>query len=334
MSKPVKTAIVLQGGGALGAYQYGAIKYLYEQDPDLSPHIVTGVSIGAVNAAVMLGGKYGSVKSLEKLWKHVVMKPLPFAPQAWQAALSKWGNPHMYTLNASFFSSPLTATSLYDLQPFISFLKDLIDFEKLNNSPTEVVLEAVNVETGQLQKFSNKTDMLTVKHVVASMSIPPNFSAMEIKDNFYWDGGLYANMPLAPAINSLEAVEEDAVRQIYIISLFRKGAKMPVTIEEITNRIKELMFESKVNLDVKWFKQTDKLIDFFQQLDQELPADSKLREGSIFKKMVNHKRINRFAHLQYEGEGVTGTDDFTPDAITYRIRTGYRDAQQNPPVNV
>ena len=153
-----KNALVLQGGGALGAYQLGAIRYIYEKQPNFHAEIVTGVSIGAVNAAVMIGGKKGPVDSLEMLWNTVKMSTIPFFPQEWQAKNSKLGNPNMYFINPTYVFAPLVAQSVYDVSPFYQVLEDLIDIDQLNQSDTKVVLESVNIESGELQRFSNHPD--------------------------------------------------------------------------------------------------------------------------------------------------------------------------------
>ena len=327
-----KTALVLQGGGALGAYQYGAIKAFYEKDPDFNPCIVTGVSIGSINAAVMLGGKLGPVKSLEKLWNAIKIPPFPFIPQEWQAKISKFGNPNMYYINPIMMYSPLTADSVYDITPFRNLLAEIIDFDQLNSHPTALVVESVNVETGQLERFSNKdADGIDLDKIISSMSIPPNFPAVQVDNGFYWDGGLYANMPLSPAINYLESIESEngqqiTEREVIVVSLFRKNAIMPNDISEITERIKELMFESKLNLDRKFFDKMNGYIELIKEVDQALPANSPIRNNKSFQELLSHKKINPPILLQYEAEGVEGTDDFTPEQMDYRVRQGYRDA--------
>lgn len=327
MMETVKTALVLQGGGALGAYQWGAIQAL-ESQSDFKPCIVTGVSIGAVNAAVYLSG---GVPALEKLWKTVEMETIPFIPQSWQAKNSKIANPSMYFTNPAYLLSPLTAKSLYDLAPFRELLHQLIDIDKLNSLSAKLVVETVNVETGNLTKFSNHDkDGISLDKIIASMSIPPNFPMVEIDHNYYWDGGLFANMPLAPAINYLEGIKEkegeNIVRELIIVNLFRKEAVLPVNINQIGDRIKELIFESKVELDNKFFNSINSYIDLIHKIDKELPKDSPVKKEAAYVKLMEHKKIDRYTVLQYEAEGVEGTDDFTPNAINLRFRTGYRDA--------
>ena len=329
-----KTAIVLQGGGALGAYQLGALKRIYKEH-GFSPSFISGVSIGAVNAAVLAGGKYGPIKSLEKLWDSVKMNSLPMIPQDWQAMWSKFGNPSMYNINSRLAVTPLTAKSIYDITPFYELLIKLIDFDKLNDQDTaEIIIEAVNVETGLLEIFSNKKpNGINIKHIIASMSIPPNFPAVEIDNKFYWDGGLYANMPLGPAIKFLERKpstnrqeSENIERELIIISLFKKQAKLPNNIYEISNRIKEIMFESKLSLDNRYFEKMNNMIELMEKIGQIPNLPDNIKQDKLYQKLAAKKRIKKFL-LQYKGEGVEGTDNFTDEAIKQRIRDGYRDAE-------
>mgnify|MGYP001054200091 CR=1 FL=1 len=326
-----KTALVLQGGGALGAYQYGAIKGLYEQEQDFTPSIITGVSIGAINGAVMLGGKYGPIKSLEKLWNAIKMPAFPLIPQGWQAKAAKFGNPNMYYINPNLMFSPLTADSVYDITPFQKLLENLIDFEQLNAHPTKLVIEVVNVETGQLERFSNQdAEGLSVPKLIASISIPPNFPAVKVNGEYYWDGGLYANMPLRPAVNHLRALggelPDDLIeREVIVISLFRKNSAVPTTIPQITERIKEIIFESKFDLDQQLFEKMNEYVDLIREVDQALDKNSKVRQNKVYQQLLNEKKINTPILLQYVAEGVEGTDDFTPEAMDFRVQQGYFD---------
>ncbi|WP_299462618.1 patatin-like phospholipase family protein [uncultured Microscilla sp.] len=327
-----KTALILQGGGALGAYQYGVIKGFYEKDKNFNPSIITGVSIGAINGAVMLGGKLGPVKSLEKLWDTLKTPSSSFIPPKWRSSISKFGNPNMYFINPALMFSPLTAQSIYDISPFCKLLNEIIDFDQLNTHPSTLIIETVNVESGQLERFSNKSEEgLTIDKIIASMSIPPNFPAVKIDQDYYWDGGLYANMPLSPAINHLEALESEngetiTERELIVVSLFRKNAQMPSNINEVTERIKEIIFAGKLNLDKKMFEQMNDCIDLIKEIDKDLNKDSKVRENKVYQKLLNHKKINPPLVLEYRAEGVIGTDDFSEQAMDFRVRQGYRDA--------
>ncbi|MCC5945870.1 MAG: patatin-like phospholipase family protein [Bernardetiaceae bacterium] len=321
-----KTGLVLQGGGALGAYQWGVIAALESHKEVFSPAVVTGVSIGAVNAAVYLSS---GVEGLAYMWNKVKMKANPFFPQEWQAKRSKWANPSMYYPNPELLYKPFTAESVYNLSPFKKLLNELIDIKKINQSETRLVIEAVNIETGDLARFSNHNQNgISIDQVIASMSIPPNFPMVEVDNGFYWDGGLFANMPLAPAINYLESFKGQHInRNLIIINLFRKRGKLPQTLEEVSDRIKEIIFESKLKSDQKIFRNMDCYIDLAEELDKTLPADSPIRKMLGFKKLIAHEKINAYKLFQYLDEGVEGTDDFMPDSIDSRYRRGYNDAK-------
>jgi NTE family protein len=160
------------------------------------------------------------------------------------------------------------------------------------------------------------------------MSIPPNFPMVKIEQEHYWDGGLYANMPLSPAINHLEAVakDDDVQRELIVISLFRKSSPLPSNMYEISNRIKEIIFESKMGLDIKMFDMMDKQIDLLNKINDELPAESPIRQDPTFTRLLEHRKINKRIFLKYQAEGVEGTDNFTVEKIDYRIKKGYNDA--------
>lgn len=327
-----KTALILQGGGALGAYQYGVIKGFHEKDNNFNPSIITGVSIGAINGAVMLGGRLGPVKSLEKLWNSLKTPSMSFVPAQWRSSFSKFGNPNMYFINPALMFSPFTAQSVYDISPFCKLLEEIIDFDQLNNHPTTLVVEAVNVKSGQLERFSNKSEEgLTLDKIIASMSIPPNFPAVKIDQDYYWDGGLYANMPLTPALDHLDSLETEngkaiTERELIVISLFRQNAQMPSNINEVTERIKEIIFASKLNLNTQMFKQMNDCIDLIQEIDKDLDKNSKIRQSEVYQTLLNQKKINPPILFQYNAEGVVGTDDFSKQAMDFRIKRGYLDA--------
>jgi NTE family protein len=209
-----RTAIVLQGGGALGAYEYGVLKALYETRPHFTPAVVTGISIGAINAAVLVGAKAEPIRTLDDVWRHqfTTLQALPdpfralseylLPPQA-QQYLSVWGNAGMYQLRPEFLYAPLQATSIYTLAPLRQTLEEVVDLGKLNHSAeTRVAVCAVNVATGELTTFDNK-EGLSFDHIVASGSLPPSFPMTPIHGQSYWDGGLVSNTPLSLAINYL-----------------------------------------------------------------------------------------------------------------------------------
>jgi NTE family protein len=199
------TGVVLQGGGALGAYEYGAIKALYEKRPGFTPTVITGLSIGSVNAAI-LAGAAEPIQTLDKIWREdFAVRPLPFAkvwqslvPATVQQNLAAFGNQGMYSVRPEYLLAPVLGpfftSSFYDTSPLRATLENVVD-PALLNSGKQVVVTAVDVATGKLVRFGTvslqlqrprpepgqtepepifaNTDRLTLDHILASCSLPP-----------------------------------------------------------------------------------------------------------------------------------------------------------------
>ncbi len=328
--KKKRKALVLQGGGALGAYEYGVIKALYEQK-DFSPSVVTGVSIGAINASVLVGAKGDPVGTLGHLWERLTVMDVPFMPKVFQQSLSLFGNMSMYRIRPDFAFSPLLATSVYDTSPLYKELEDLIDLEKLNSAMIWLVITAVDIETGKLKEFENRNkQQISFDHIVASGSLPPGFPMTKIGEKSYWDGGLFSNTPLRIAINCLERLDGDdseVERELIVVELFPKESKVPGNMMEVSDRMVELIFSNKLGLDEKLFKNIDSYIDLIRLMDKELPEDSSIRKLPAFQELMKHKKIDKFTVIQHlELEPVSAPNDFSKSSITRRIEAGYRDA--------
>lgn len=137
-------------------------------------------------------------------------------------------------------------------------------------------------------------------------------------------------MPLRPAVNHLRALggelPDDLIeREVIVISLFRKNSAVPTTIPQITERIKEIIFESKFDLDQQLFEKMNEYVDLIREVDQALDKNSKVRQNKVYQQLLNEKKINTPILLQYVAEGVEGTDDFTPEAMDFRVQQGYFD---------
>jgi NTE family protein len=257
------TAIVFQGGGALGAYEFGVIKALYDARPGFKPTVVTGISIGAINAAILVGAKDDPIETLEGVWRKrlsVSLPPIvrrlsgPLLTQALEQGLSAFGNAGMYQLVPNFLLAPLLSASIYDLLPLRRTLCDSIDLDKLNR-PAEIrlVVGSINVKTGEPKDFDNQIEHLQIDHVIASGSIPPMFPIMSLDGEPYWDGGLFQNTPLSSAINCLEQIPGDVGRELIVVELFPMNAPAPGNMSEVANRLGQLIFASKLKIDRKLF---------------------------------------------------------------------------------
>ncbi len=203
--------LVLQGGGALGAYQAGAFEAL--ADSGLSPDWVAGISIGSINCALIAGNPPEKrVAALRDFWEKTSMATasLPFVPTGiargpWNSASSLeammfgvpgFFRPRMPSAWITKFTDP-TKISYYDTAPLRETLERLVDFDLLNDGPVRVSLGAVNIETGNLTYFDSEDTILTPDHVMASGALPPGFPPIEIDGALYWDGGLVSNAPFA-----------------------------------------------------------------------------------------------------------------------------------------
>jgi NTE family protein len=321
-----QTAIVFQGGGALGAYECGVIKALYEKRPDFKPKVVTGISIGSINAAVLVGAKNGPPQqALEKLWRERFAQS-PFA----------FGNSGISQISPEFILAPLFSTSVFDLEPLRRTLREIVDLAKLNR-PDEIrlVFGAINIKTGDPVFFDNNNPpryQLGIENVIASASLP-GFPFARIDGKPCWDGGLFLNTPLSSAINCLEEIQGDIRRELIVVELFpRSITRLPANLAEVSNRASQLLLDSKLKIDRQLFDTVNKIIDFIAEIKDYIPAA--IREDPKYKKLYQdlfeqHKKIDALTVVTADlPEERAGTTDFSRDTIDYRIDAGYRDAIQ------
>ena len=331
----VHTAVVLQGGGALGAYEFGVLKALYEQRPGFKPVAVAGISIGAITAAVLGGARDDPISAVDRLWREklTVSPPVPavWLPPQIERSLSLLGNPGMYQLRPELFTAPWACTSVYDTAPLRKTLAELVDPEKLNDEETRVVVGAVKIGTAEMEFFdSRRPGGLTFDHVIASGSLPPSFPMTRIKGEWYWDGGLFSNTPLSPAINALEEAEggdPSAIRELIVVELFPMEAPIPRTMPDVLERMVHLQYTSRLKLDKKFFDRIDRVVDLITRVDAELPADSDIRRDPVYKEVRGYRKINHFQVVTSSlPEELSKASDFSRASIEARIQAGYDDA--------
>jgi len=339
--KARRRALVLQGGGALGAYAYGVIKALYEQ-PGFSLDIVTGVSIGAINAAVLVGARGDPLQALDELWRErLAVKSRSFVPQVVERYNALLVNPAMYWIRPSYICTPLLApfleTSIYDITALRHTLGNLIDFNWLNRSKTHLVVSAVDIETGEVMYFDNQSEVpFSIEHILASGGLAPSFPMTSIKDpltgkqRWYWDGGFSSNLPLAKAIDLLEQIDPDnpdVERELIVIELFPMRSKVPENLIEVQERVAQLIFSSKLVLDEQLFEKMNDYVDLIGQIDQALPPESGLRRHPGYQELKRHRKIDSFLVITSTTPGsASGASDFSQATIERKIAAGYGDA--------
>lgn len=328
----VYTAIVLQGGGALGAYEFGVLKALYEQRPGVKLVAVAGISIGAITAAVLGGAKDDPISALNRLWREkLTISPGVWLPAQIDRSLAVLGNPGMYRLTSELFTTPWAATSIYDTAPLRQTLTELVNPATLNDDSTRVIVGAIKVATGEMEFFDRRRPGgLTFEHVAASGSLPPGFPMTQVDGEWYWDGGLFSNTPLSPAINALdEAASGDpgAVRELIVVELFPMSAPIPQTMADVLQRIVQLQYTSRLKLDEKFFDKIDDLVDLMAKIDDALTDRDDIRSDPTYRRMRGYRKINHFnvvtSSLPPE---LSNASDFSRSSIEARIEAGYDDA--------
>jgi NTE family protein len=241
----------------------------------------------------------------------------------------------MYRLNPEFIFTPLTAplqtSSIYDTSLLKKTLEEFVDPEKLNHpEKTRLVVTAINVQTGRQARFDNAETTLTFDHIIASGSFPITFPMTPIDGEFYWDGGIFLNMPIGAAVNALEQVEADnpnIEREVILVELHRMQGQLPKTVPEAAERFYNLLFSGKLSLDSKLYKKYSAFVALIQEIDKTLPADSPIRKHQGYQDMIRHRTIDRAIVIGEEGIGAMGSSsDFSRKTLQHRIEAGFSDA--------
>jgi NTE family protein len=251
---PDKVALVLQGGGALGSYQAGVYQAL--DGAGIAIDQVAGISIGAVNAALIAGNPPElRVKALRSFWDQT-SAALPTFPiwagdfgremlhEASAAFVATFGVPGFFKPNllppAMAWPGSMQALSFYDSSQLAKTLDDLVDWDLLNDGPVGCAIGAVEIESGNFHYFDNRKERLDARHIMASGALPPGLPPVEIDGKLWWDGGLVSNTPLSYVLDI-----QDADLLVFQVDLFAASAARPKTIMDVMAREKEIRFSSR-----------------------------------------------------------------------------------------
>lgn len=251
---PDKVALVLQGGGALGSYQAGVYEALDRAGIGIDQ--VAGISIGAVNAALIAGNPPElRVKALKTFWDRT-SAALPTFPlwtgdlgremlhEASAAFVATFGVPGFFKPNLlppmMAWPGSMQALSMYDSSQLAKTLDDLVDWDLLNDGPVCCAVGAVEIESGNFHYFDNRKERLDARHIMASGALPPGLPPVEIDGKLWWDGGLVSNTPLSHVLDTQEA---DLL--VFQVDLFAASAVRPKTIMDVLAREKEIRFSSR-----------------------------------------------------------------------------------------
>jgi NTE family protein len=281
--------LVLQGGGALGSYQAGAYQALCHHD--FEPEWVAGISIGAINAAIIAGNsREKRLERLKEFWEMV--SPVPWNPLApgdgarsffnetSAALIATFGVPGFFTPRfppAPFWpqGSP-QAQSYYDTAPLRETLERLVDFDRINDLKTRLSVGAVSVTTGNFKYFDNVEfkklgKKIGSEHIMASGALPPGFPSIEIEGEHIWDGGIASNTPLDHVLDA--EVKNDLL--IFQVDLFSARGDLPTSLIEAAEREKDIRYSSRTRMNTDKNKQVHNARKALRDLIGKLPDDLK-----------------------------------------------------------
>jgi NTE family protein len=332
---PGQIVLVLQGGGALGAYQAGVYEALHEAG--IAPHWVIGTSIGAINAALIAGNPMQRrLERLRRFWQ-LLEKELPAAQPFGTAVHGLMSGLDTVVRGVCGFFTPnpmawlgaqaslgVEAASYYCTSPLHRTLASLVDFDRLRASEIRLTVGAVNVRTGRMRYFDSRDEHVRVAHIMASGALPPAFPAIRIDGEPYWDGGLYSNTPI-------EVVLDDNPRRdsvIFAVNVWRPDGEEPQSLWQVLGRYKDIQYASRADSHIARQKQIHHLRHVIRELWQNLPADR--RESAAMKQLASWgcgttMHIVPFLASRLDGEDHTKDIDFSRERLHARWRAGYAD---------
>ncbi|MGB8745703.1 MAG: patatin-like phospholipase family protein [Pseudolabrys sp.] len=341
-------ALVLQGGGALGAYQAGVYQALSEAG--IHPNWISGVSIGAINAAIIAGNPPDTrIDRLRNFWTQVTADgPWPGAGDAC-FSLAK-GDAMRQLINQmsanfatvggarGFFSArpippwfqppgTIQATSFYDTNDLKHTLERLVDFDRINSGETRFSVGAVNVVTGNFVYFDTTTHTIQPDHIMASGALPPGFPAIEIDGEQYWDGALVSNTPLQWVVDA----EPRRDTLAFQVDLWSARGEFPRDIFEVTTREKEIRYSSRTRAKTDQFKYEQKLRHTLGGLLEKLPEDLKNSAEARLLNSVAERKVYNIIHLIYRAKNYEGHSkdyEFSRLSMQEHWRAGYNDARR------
>jgi NTE family protein len=340
-------ALVLRGGGALGAYQAGVYEALAEAG--LEPNWVAGISIGSINAAIIAGNPPETrVEKLRTFWEGITAKPwTPIFPmlQQTQAEGGDFGRSIANQLNAfysmmsgapgffaprmpaPFFQSPgsQAATSFYDTSMLRTTLERLIDFDRINAGATHLSLGAVNVRSGNFVYFDSATHVFGPEHVMASGSLPPGFPAVEIEGEHYWDGGLVSNTPLQWILQT----RQDTLA--FQVDLWSARGQFPRDLADVAERQKEIQYSSRTRASTDTFRNQQRIRASVARLLKALPPAFREHPEVKFLEPLADSKVYNLIQLIYRSKNYqTHSKDYEFSRLTMEDhwKAGYQDARR------
>lgn len=338
-----RIACVFQGGGALGAYQVGAFKAIHERG--YVPNYFAGVSIGAINTSIIAGNPHAKqVDKLLEFWESITprlfgdlllnFEAFDFshhlhnemgALQSLLFGLDNFFKPRLFPPLPYLTQSTPDHLSYYDTSELRATLERLIDFDRINDKKVTLCLGAVNVVSGEMKFFNNQMTTITADHVMASCALPPAFPAVKIGDDYFWDGGIYANTPLVTVLDALP--EEDTL--CFVVDCFSLKGPLPQNLDQLAERQKDIRYASHSRRLTNVYASRQNLQGAITYLGERLTSEAK--KDPEVKKILALANCKRFSvvHIIYRSSPYAHSFkdyNFIHSAIKHRLETGYQNA--------
>ena len=334
-----QVVLVLQGGGALGAYQVGVYEALHEAG--VEPDWIVGTSIGAINASIIAGNEpQDRLTKLNEFWNSMERPSTsPFAP-AWTGISEAWlywstllrgipgfFEPHLLAFWGVQIPLGVDRAGLYSTTALRQTLGELVDFSIINARSPRLTLGAANVQTSMMHYFDSRQSEISARHVMASGALPPAFPAICIDGEYYWDGGILSNTPI-------EVIFDDYPRRnslIFGVQLWNPKGPVPQSIWQVLNRQKEIQYSSRIVSHITRQQQTHRLRHVISQLVRLFPDD--VRNSEAVRELAGYGCVTQM-HLvpllapRLENENHMKDIDFSPRGIGMRREAGYEAAMR------
>jgi NTE family protein len=336
-----RVALVLQGGGALGAYQAGVYQALHEAG--IEPDWVSGVSIGAINSAIIAGNP--PERRLERLrifWERITDRKIwAFTPdgdiyrQARNAVSSFFttalGQPGFFSphVPGPWFTAAgaREATSYYDTAPLRETLRELVDFDLLNSRQIRFSVGAVNVLSGNFVYFDNADLPIEPEHIMASGALPPALPMVKIGTDHFWDGGIVSNTPLQHLLEQ----EDNLNALVFQVDLFSSRGVLPRDINDVLARHKDIMYSSRTRYNTDVFRRMHIWKARLHQALAKVPEDKLTEEERRLRDELRHQPEITILHLIYQQkayEGHAKDHEFSGTSMREHWQSGYEDTKR------
>jgi len=336
---PGQVVLVMQGGGAQGAYQGGVYQALHEAG--IEPDWVIGTSIGAINGSIIAGNPIAQrLQRLSAFWTRVQSRPPSllgvlapmFGNPTPELATLLTGVPGFFSPNPAFLLGPeaqvgVERAAMYSVDPLRKLLPELVDFDLVNAGKPRFTLGLVGVRDSRMRYFDSNYGRIGLDHVLGSSAVPPTFPAVRIDGEPYWDGGIYSNTPV-------EAVFDDTPRQssvVFAVQIWHTRAPEPESVAEVFARQKDIMFGSRSSSHIARQAQLHRMRHIVRTLVGMLPESQRntpeVQElaGYGCTTVMHLVEINAEA---LEGENNSREYDFSRATIETRWQAGYEDTRR------